>query len=671
MLNIRQINTFILENKKRVEVLNSPYDPYLGIGSPIERIPFKINDDSTVNIPVKMGENRLIKDIIKYGSVDKFLEKSIKLSINVEKSQQSFEALFYLINRIRNEYDFEFWAATTIKIKDKETGDQIPLILNRAQRRYFAKLEKLRLKGVPIRIILLKARQWGGSTLTEFYASWLQLIHHKNWNSCIIGDIDDQARNIRGMYASAAQEYPIEVGTMTLKPYEGSVNNKQIVETGAIIYIGSMQHPDAIRSSDLKIAHFSETASYKETKGKKPTDLMQSIKSSIPFLPDTMIIEESTAKGVGNYFHKSWLAAKSDDSGYHGVFIPWFAIERYQIQFENEAENVKLINTMTDYDLFMWNAGASLEGIKWYNTILRTEFNGDTVMMQSEFPTNDTEAFQSTGHRVFSQAITQRASKTCIKPKYRGSLSSDGEKGQDALTNISFDEHFAGLFLLWAKPDKAENIKNRYLVSLDIGGTTSKADWSVIRVFDRYWMMDGGVPEAIGTWKLHIDQDILAWIAAKVAEYFNHALLVVESNSLKTEKDTEGDGFLTILDEIKDIYDNIYFRKTEQDKIIDGRPVKYGFHTNTATKPLIINSLKAAMRDDGYIERDMRLIDEADAFEHKPNGKMGAVEGEHDDVVMSTAIGVWVCLNDMPLPRIIEVRTSRPTKHKLKGEASF
>ena len=159
MLNIRQINTFILENKKRVEVLDSPYDPYLGIGSPIERIPFKINDDSTVNIPVKMGENRLIKDIIKYGSVDKFLEKSIKLSINAEKSQQSFEALFYLINRIRNEYDFEFWAATTIKIKDKETGDQIPLILNRAQRRYFAKLEKLRLKGVPIRIILLKARR--------------------------------------------------------------------------------------------------------------------------------------------------------------------------------------------------------------------------------------------------------------------------------------------------------------------------------------------------------------------------------------------------------------------------------------------------------------------------------------------------------------------------------
>ena len=165
-----------------------------------------------------MGENRLIKDIIKYGSVDKFLEKSIKLSINVEKSQQSFEALFYLINRIRNEYDFEFWAATTIKIKDKESALQIPFILNRAQRKYLAKLEELRLKGVPIRIVLLKARQWGGSTLTEFYASWLQLIHHKNWNSSILGDVDDQARNIRGMYASAAHEYPIEVGTMTLKP---------------------------------------------------------------------------------------------------------------------------------------------------------------------------------------------------------------------------------------------------------------------------------------------------------------------------------------------------------------------------------------------------------------------------------------------------------------------
>ena len=671
MLNIRQINTFVSENNKRIEVLESPYDPYLGIGSPLERIEFKINKERSVNIPVEMAENRLIKDILKYGSVDKFLEESLKLSIKVEKSQQSFEALFYLINRIRNEYDFEFWAATTIKIKDKETGSVVPFILNRAQRHYLSKLEELRLKGTPIRIILLKARQWGGSTLTEFYASWLQLIHHKNWNSCIIGDVDDQARNIRGMYAAAAEEYPKEVGTMTLKPYEGSVNNKQIIETGAIIYISSMQHPEAIRSSDLKIAHFSETASYKETQGKKPTDLMQSIRSSIPYLPDTMIVEESTAKGVGNYFHKSWLSAKSDNVGYSAVFIPWYAIERYQIQFKDENEKFEFIKNLSEYDLFMWNTGATLEGIKWYNTILQTEFNGDTVMMQSEFPTTDTEAFQSTGHRVFSQKITQRAARTCIKPNYRGALSSDGEKGKDSLSNISFDEHFAGLFWLWAKPDKSENISNRYVVSLDIGGTTGKADWSVIRVFDRYWMMDGGVPEAIGTWRLHIDQDRLAWIAAGVAEYFNHALLVVESNSLKTEQNTEGDGFLTILDEIKDTYDNIYIRKTEQDKIIDGRPVKYGFHTNAATKPILINALKAAMRDDGYIERDKRLIDEADTYEHKPNGSMGAVDGEHDDILMSTAIGLWVCLNDMPLPKVIEVRRGRPTKHKLRGESSF
>ena len=100
---------------------------------------------------------------------------------------------------------------------------------------------------------------------------------------------------------------------------------------------------------------------------------------------------------------------------------------------------------------------------------------------------------------------------------------------------------------------------NRYVVSVDIGGRTDKADYSVIRVFDRYWMAEGGSPELVATWRGHLDQDLIAWKAAQIAMFYGNALLIVESNSLDKDS-TDGDHFLTILDEIAPFYDNIYAR---------------------------------------------------------------------------------------------------------------
>lgn len=59
--------------------------------------------------------------------------------------------------------DFAYWAATRGRIKNKHGGDDIPFRLNYAQRRLVDALEKMRKGGRPIRLILLKARQWGGS----------------------------------------------------------------------------------------------------------------------------------------------------------------------------------------------------------------------------------------------------------------------------------------------------------------------------------------------------------------------------------------------------------------------------------------------------------------------------------------------------------------------------
>ena len=161
----------------------------------------------------------------------------------------------------------------------------------------------------------------------------------------------------------------------------------------------------------------------------------------------------------------------------------------------------------------------------------------------------------------------------------------------------------------------------------------------------------------------------MAWAhRTRPASAYGCALLVVESNTLETEG-TEGDNFDYVLDEVVEYYNNLYSR-TSPEQIKQGMPVKYGFHTNTKTKPTIINYLKSAMRDCLYIERSLPTTFEMDTYELKENGKeMGAADGCHDDYLMATAILVYVCYK-WQLPRMArEYKPSRKTK--IVSEASM
>jgi hypothetical protein len=183
---------------------------------------------------------------------------------------------------------------------------------------------------------------------------------------------------------------------------------------------------------------------------------------------------------------------------------------------------------------------------------------------------------------------------------------------------------------------------DRYVVSVDIGGTGDGSDPSVIKVADRYPMLeDGGVPEVVLEWRGHIEHDLLAWKAARIAKAYGDALLVIESNTYETEE-TEGDNFEYILDEIADIYTNLYAR-TSPEQIKKGMPLKYGFHTNTKTKPTIIDFLRRAMRDALYIERSLPTTFEMDTYQFHDGDKMDASDGCHDDLLMATAILIYVC----------------------------
>lgn len=173
--------------------------------------------------------------------------------------------------------------------------------------------------------------------------------------------------------------------------------------------------------------------------------------------------------------------------------------------------------------------------------------------------------------------------------------------------------------------------------------------------------------KSCGCMARHIDQDLFAWKAAQLATIYQNGLLAIEVNSLST-KGAEGDHHLTVLDEIAPYYENLYTR-TSPERVREGVPAIYGFHTNKSTKPMIINELNASLRDYTYVERDNNACNEMDMYEIKADGSYGAVKGAKDDRVITTAGVLWLSNKHMDFP--VEVNKEKKVYNIIVNEATI
>ena len=664
----------LAENRKRVNaLLDDSYNPVTGKGSPIPRFELQLDPLNTVYLPETMRHLPEIEDIMQYRTLREYVivsekEKNPERKLTLPEIEKCFVRAVQALQIIRCKYDFEYWAYTFIKITDKKSKALVPFRLRNAQRIILQALEEERAKGGTVYAILVKARQFGGSTLIQIWMMWIQTLLHENWHSSIVTDVDDQARRILNMYTIAARNYPDALGTVTLGNFQGSGKNRIIKERGCIISVGSMQKPDSLRSADNALVHCSEVGLWKKTQGKNPDDLVQTLLGSLAEAEDTAFIMESTAKGVGNFFHQTWV----NNESFRKIFVPWFKIELYLTRCDQKGEFIK---TWDEYEWALWEMGATIQGILWYRNQLK-RFRGDRWRMQSEFPSTPEEAFSSTGNKFYSPYLMQHHKKFVCPPNFIGDVFGKASTGKEALEGLSFQSNPLGkdnCLWVWGLPDNKERISNRYIVSVDIGGVWDGADFSSINVIDRYGLLEGGAIERAATWHGHIDQIVLAWKAAQIAEFYNHALLVVECNSLKTikEEDTEGSYFISVLNEIAPYYDNLYKRQSPE-RVRQGRPNLYGFHMNQSTKPSVMAKKRAYMEQDMYLEYDERAYYEACIMEIKPDGRIGNVDGKgnHDDIEVPTATALFISSMAEP-PRRIEGRPRQYNNVRASLEAAI
>ena len=148
-------------------------------------------------------------------------------------------AMCRAVHRLRAVYDFEFWCISCVKIFDKTSGRLVPFKLRWAQLKLVRILLCDLFAGKPVRIVLLKARQWGGSTVVQMFMAWIQLFHRSGWNSVIVADVEDPARTIRAMYSRMARRHPVEICSVQFCNFEGSSKNKMLVDRDCVVSIGA------------------------------------------------------------------------------------------------------------------------------------------------------------------------------------------------------------------------------------------------------------------------------------------------------------------------------------------------------------------------------------------------------------------------------------------------
>lgn len=691
----QKLEDIIIENESRRSRIIGEHDQLTGYGMPGHDYKCEIKGYPifTQYLTKEVYEHPLYRDLRKVYSIQNYIAWRKKEHGEYLTKEEVIRAL--MLVRLQNDPSFAF--ELCYRIKSKQTGEMIPFLLNYAQRILLEELEKMRLAGVPIRIVLLKARQWGGSTLVQLYMAWIQLFVMEGWYSVIIAQTKDTAKRIKAMYKKVLDEFPafavFGIEGLKFSPYEKSASDSIITDDRGniirdnVITIASYENFESTRGMDYAMAHFSETAYWTTTESKSAEQVITNIGSNILEKPLTMEVSESTANGMSGYFYDEYQLAKEGKSSRKAIFIPFFYIENDMIEFNDDKEKYEfaeqlIANKDNDvapdethesgkYLFSLWEKGATLEHIKWY--IKKRESFHDHASMASEAPSDDVECFKYSGHLVFSIHITEslRAKYTKI-PIAVGDIHERNNK-------ITFREEKNGALFIWKHPDTTPT-NNQYLVVVDVGGRSQASDPSCITVIDRWALrFSGGKEEVVARWHGHIRYDHLAYKAVRIARYYKNALLVFESNTFdkkkaeSTEFVEQGDHTRGILQKIGDSYRNLYMRAaTDPEDIKRGILKKIGFQTNVKTKQDMVDNFITTFEDDKFIDPDIRLYKEAAIYEQRPNGSYGNIPGKnnHDDILMTDMIGALVSL-EMPKPSIIKETYSIRKKTGTKNESSI
>lgn len=558
-----------------------------------------------------------------------------------------------------------------LKIIPKAGKQKIPFKLNTIQKWYFETYYKPQyLAGLPIRDCVLKARQFGFTTLFSALNYW-GAIGHSAWEAIAVGREIDQSQEIFRKYRRFDEslietdffpEFPktgdsrnvIEYNKPT-STYKGQTYEKDedgmwynrhtgkpcVFLDSRIVVKSGEQKGSLGRSGTYHAVHASELAFWPDCKS-----ALIAILQCAHALPQTAVFLETTANGM-NAFYSWWQNLESFDDDevdvlWRKIFVPWYWEKDYEIsaegkkrEFKDDEEEAQFYLILNDKRLKKIDATAQMPDRIWAKLFWRrwciiNNCGRDEDFFKQEYPATPAEAFMFTGRSVFPPTVMAWHEKQTSEPKWRGNVGLKYPKKADKKTGIPPSKFFRkpdprGRLSVWEMPKRHE----MYSVFADVAegkavesaDTLSKFDFSAVAVVR---VSSWPKMRLVSSWHGNCDPDEFGHVLVAIGTMYNYALLGWEVNgpgrSLKMQ----------IVNQHR--YKNIYLRES-QDNLTGEIMLKPGWLTTRITKQELVAVAQRFIRKREVIIPDDKTISELKVYSQYES-KFGAASG-HDDRVMA------------------------------------
>jgi len=311
--------------------------------------------------------------------------------------RKKFDDIFRRAKQRGRGRNFAAYAAKCLMIRTK-SGAIRPLVLNRAQRHIDGELERQRRATGKVRALILKGRQQGCSTYVagRFFRRATQVPGVRVF---ILTHEEAATQNLFEIVLRFHDHYPEDI-----KPSTGAANAKEFyfdaLDSGYKVATAGTKGVG--RSSTIQLFHGSEVAFWPHAATHAAGALQ-----AVADVADTEVILESTANGLGNFFHQTWRDAETGANDFLPIFVPWLWQDEYRkrvppgfVPSGEEREYAALY-------------GLDAEQIAWRRAKI-AELK-DPALFKQEYPATAAEAFQESGHDSFiPPGLVARARKaTC------------------------------------------------------------------------------------------------------------------------------------------------------------------------------------------------------------------------------------------------------------------
>ncbi len=512
---------------------------------------------------------------------------------------------------------FDFFAPAVLKIRTKDGGPLWPFVLNPIQEAYLASLREKyaprpgidRFRGV--RDLIVKPRQLGFSTMIAgllFMDGFMEpgritvVLTHKK-------DLSEELLRTYSLFCEMLPPALREaVKVVADSKYDLEMEFRRAPGDPPSRFIIATERGEPWRGGVIHNLHASEAAWYRDWRGFKA--------SFVQAVPATgNIFYETTVNGFNDYYH-AVTAAEAGQSLDRVIFFPWFDHPEYRLVWDPERQAPPTKRADMDpgheeesEEAVMAKFGLDLEQLAWR----RWKISELGPLFFQEYPETLLGAFLTSGRPFFDLVKVQaghaeakalpppkvpRANVAIWEPPIPGELyllAADVAEGLDRGEATGGDAESGG-----------SDFCNAYVVRVSQLKT-------VAAIHGRIRPVDFG---------RMIDRLGRQYEAVAAVERNNHGHTVLAA--------LEASNY-------PEVYRHIEYNQQGQKFLVPGFP------TNITTRPMILDALDEAIRQEALNCPDSGFWREAHSFHRNEKGKPEAMEGHHDDRVMSLAIAVYLC----------------------------